>query len=93
MKPNDYIGKGSEYIADALAKSKGTPLSPEFYVLQEYLKAELNRELIETQVRLNRELIESQKEYQDDSVKQMRRLVYATWALVIVTLLVILLRH
>jgi hypothetical protein len=82
MKPNNYIGKGSEYIADALAQCKGTPLSPEFYVLQEYLKAELNRELIE-----------SQKKYQDDSVKQMRNLVVATWALVAVTLLIVLLKH
>ena len=82
MKPNDYIGKGSAYIADALVKHSGTPLSPEFYLLQEYLKVELNRELIE-----------SQKKYQDDSVKQMRRLVYATWVLAIVTLLVILLKH
>ena len=56
MNSKDFIGKGSAYIADTLAKSKGTPLSPEFYVLQEYLKAELNRELIE-----------SQKEYQDES--------------------------
>lgn len=82
MKPNDYIGKGAEYIADALVKHRGTPLSPEFYVLREYLRVELNRELIE-----------SQKKYQDGSVKQMRHLVYATWALVVVTLLVVLLRH
>lgn len=38
---------------------------------------------------LNRELIESQQEYQDDSIKQMRNLVYATWGLVVVTLLVV----
>jgi len=79
---NDYIGKGPEYIVSLLNQCQGTPLSPQFYVLQEYLKVELNRELIE-----------SQKVYQDDSVKQMRRLVYATWALVIVTLLVILFKH
>lgn len=82
MKPNDYIGKGSEYIANELVKHKGTPPSPEFILLQEYLKVELNRELIE-----------SQKKYQDDSVRQMCYLVYATWALVIVTLLVVLLKH
>ena len=82
MKPNDYIGKGSEYIADALIKHKGTPPSPEFIVLQECLKVELNKELIE-----------SQKKYQNDSVRQMRNLVYATWGLVIVTLIVILLTH
>jgi len=44
-------------------------------------------------VELNRESIESQKRYQDDSVRQMRYLVYATWSLVIVTLLVVLLTH
>ena len=82
MKPNDYIGKGSEYIANELIKHRGTPLSPEFILLQEYLKVELNKELIA-----------SQKKYQDDSVRQMRYLVYATWAIVIVTLLVILLKH
>ena len=74
MNSKDFIGKGSAYIADTLAKSKGTPLSPEFYVLQEYLKAELNRELIE-----------SQKEYQDESFNQMQQLVKATWALAIGT--------
>lgn len=82
MKPNNYIGKGSEYIANELLKNRGTPLSPEFVILQEYLKAELNRELIE-----------SQKKYQADSVRHMRNLVYATWALVGVTLLVILLKY
>ena len=56
MKPSDYIGKGPEKIADALVKCKGTPLSPEFHVLQEYLKIELNRELIE-----------SQRKYQEDT--------------------------
>ncbi|NQT06918.1 MAG: hypothetical protein HQ575_05190 [Candidatus Omnitrophica bacterium] len=82
MKPNDYIGKGSEYIANELVRHRGTPLSPEFILLQEYLKLELNKELIE-----------SQKKYQDDTVRQMRNLVYATYALVVVTLLVILLKH
>jgi hypothetical protein len=82
MKASDFTGKGSEFIVDALFKNAGTPPSPGFIVLKECLKAELNRELIE-----------SQKTYQDDSVKQMRRLVYATWALAIVTLLIILLKH
>ena len=93
MNPDDYIGKGSKYIANALADCSGTPLSPAFYVLQEFLRVELNRELIENQKKYQDELIESQKMYQDDSVKQMRRLVYATWALVVVTLLVVLLKH
>ena len=74
MGTNDYIGKGSQYIADALAKCKGTPLSPEFYVLQEYLRVELNRELIESQI-----------QHQNASIQQMRNLVYATWALAIGT--------
>ena len=82
MSPDDYLGKGSEYVAKLLTQCQGTPLSPQFYVLQEYLKVELNRELID-----------SQKKYQDDSVKQMRHLVYATWGLVIVTLVVILLKR
>ncbi len=81
MKPNDFIGKGSECIANELIKHKGTPLSPEFILLQEYLRVELNRELID-----------SQKEYQAASIKQMRYLVFATWALVVATLLVILLK-
>ena len=74
MKPDDFIGKGSAFVASELVKQRGTPLSPEFILLQEYLKVELNRELIE-----------SQRKYQDDSIKQMRNLVYATWALAIVT--------
>lgn len=82
MKPADFIGKGSEYIVNELLKQKGTPLSPEFILLQEYLKLELNKELIE-----------SQKKYQEDSVQQMRHLVYATWALVIVTILIIFIKH
>lgn len=82
MKAKDYIDKGSEFIADEIAKQRGTPLSSEALLLMEYLK-----------VALNKEIIDSQKKYQDDSVRQMRRLVYATWALVIVTLLVILLKH
>ena len=82
MNPKDFIGRGSEYIANELIRHRGTPLSPEFILLQEYLKVELNKELIE-----------SQKKYQRDSVKQMRYLVYATWALVMVTLLVILLKY
>ena len=82
INPNDYIGKGSKYVANALADCCGTPLPPAFYVLQEFLRVELNRELIE-----------SQKKYQGDSIEQMRNLVYATWGLVIVTLLVIVLKH
>ncbi len=82
MNPKDYLGQGSEYIASKLIEHKGTPLSPEFILLQEYLKVELNRELIE-----------SQKKYQDDSTEQMRYLVYATWAVAIVTSLAIFFKH
>ena len=74
MKSSDWIKEGPEYIANALSQNKGTPLSPEFILLQEYLR-----------VALNRELIELQRKYQEDSVRQMRDLVRATWALVTVT--------
>jgi valyl-tRNA synthetase len=80
MNPDDYIGKGSKYVANALADyCRNTPLSPEFYILQEFLRVELNRELIE-----------NQKKYQNDSAKQMRSLIKATLLLVLATLLVVL---
>lgn len=82
MRPQDYIEKGSMCIVEAISKERGTPLSPDALLLMEYLK-----------VALNKELIESQRKHQSDSVTQMRHLVYATWALVAVTLLVILLKY
>ena len=78
MTAKEYIGKGSEFIAGEMYKCRGTPLAPEFYVLQGYLQAALSKELVD-----------SQRKYQEDSIKHMRNLVYATWALVIATLLVI----
>jgi len=89
MNSKEYIDKGSVFIAEEIAKQRGTPLSPEALLLMEYLK-----------VSLNKELIDSQKKYQDDSVEQMKGLVKATWWLVVgtwalvgVTLLVVLLKH
>ncbi len=75
LNPENYLGKGSKYIAEAISQFAKEPPSWQQLLLQEYLKVELNRELIE-----------SQSEYQKDSLKQMRRLVYATWGLAIVTL-------
>lgn len=39
------------------------------------------------QAALNKELIDNQKEYQDNSIKQTKHLVYATWGLAIITAL------
>lgn len=78
MKADDYIGKGSENVARAIEKVAKEPPSWQQLLLSEYLKVELSRELIE-----------SQKKHQNDSIKQMRNLVYATWGLVVVTLLVV----
>jgi len=77
------IGKSSEFIAEVLSRYiEMDASSHNVIILQALFKAALNKELID-----------SQKKYQDDSVKQMRHLVYATWALVVVTLLVIWLKH
>ena len=78
MKAEYFIGKGSEHIAKAIEGFAKEPPSWQQLLLSEYLKVELNRELIE-----------SQKKHQDDSIKQMANLVYATWGLVIATLLVV----
>ncbi|MFA4981341.1 MAG: hypothetical protein WC592_02590 [Candidatus Omnitrophota bacterium] len=82
MNADDYIGKGSEHIAKAIAGVAKEPPSWQQLLLQEYLKVELNRELIE-----------SQRKHQDDSIKQMKHLVYATWGLVVATLLLVLIKH
>ena len=75
----DCIGKKAEDIADALSRYIEMDASNHnVAILKEYLR-----------VALNKELIESQRKYQEDSVKQMQNLVYATWALVIATLLVV----
>ena len=76
LNPEDYIGKGSKYIAEAISSHAKEPPSWQQLLLQEYLKVELNREFIE-----------SQKAYQVNSVMQMRNLVYATWALVLANIL------
>ncbi len=77
------IGKSSEHIIDTLSRFIEADASSESVtILRELLKSALNKELID-----------NQKKYQKDSVRQMRWLVVATWALVIVTLSVVLIKH
>lgn len=83
MKSKEIIDKGSEYIAEQLSHVKGNIPQEGDIFLKECLK-----------VALNKELIESQRPFQDAYIEQAGKLVAktdklvkATWALAIATII------
>lgn len=77
MNVNDLKDKTPIEQADNLPNVYNISTIPVQIAAQAYLRAALNKELID-----------SQREYQDKSIKQMRNLVRATWALVFVSIIV-----